>query len=484
MNTVSTHCEQGELAGRIADGVISFLDVPYARDGGRFADALPPQGWSGIRDATRPGPVFPQLPSRLDFVMGPTARNVEMSEDAFRLNVYTPSLEGRLPVIFWIHGGGFLTGGALRCYSGNQLARSGRAVVVTFNYRLGVFGNLYLPGTSRGNQSVRDIVAALHWVKRNIERFGGDPDSIVLAGQSAGAWYSQLLMSMTETSGLVRSAVLLSWPGLPPQTPEVAHSVAREFCAIGSFDGPPGDLRNASVPSLLETQAKLLGSRAAFGAIPVGFMPVSDEHVPSAPMKRAAQFAPKPVMISWTRDETGSFFGSNPLLVDATRDAVLARFRQEFGTEGDSQYARSSNRRLGSTPYSSLVELTSYGIFKGPALEAASLLADAGSATYTFEFGVPSHQPHVGAGHCFELPFVFGNFPDWPEAPMLHGINQRFADQLSELTQAYLLNFVETGNPNGDNLPEWKAFRRGEQASLHLSETVTCYPATQEFATP
>jgi para-nitrobenzyl esterase len=212
--TTIPRCAQGALKGNLDDGVHTFFDIPYASDAGRFLPARAASAWNGERDCTRPGPVFPQLPSRLDFVMGPTCRGAEMSEDAFRLNILTPTLSGKLPVIFWIHGGGFLTGGgSLQCYFGDELARSGRAVVVTMNYRLDLLGNLFMKGISPGNLAVRDLEMALRWVKSNIASFGGDPDSIVLAGQSAGAWFTQLLAAMESTSALVKGGIMLSYPG-------------------------------------------------------------------------------------------------------------------------------------------------------------------------------------------------------------------------------------------------------------------------------
>src|SRR6202012_5419111 len=172
-------CEQGALTGIAADDAFTFFDIPYAETGGRFRDAIPPRKWEGTRDCTKRGPIFPQLPSRLDFVQGPYADGLAQSEDAFRLNIFTPSLEGRLPVLFWIHGGGFMTGGGgLKTYSGTALARSGRAIVLTVNHRLGFLGTFYLPGIADGNYSVRDLEAALFWVKRNIQNFGGDPEAI------------------------------------------------------------------------------------------------------------------------------------------------------------------------------------------------------------------------------------------------------------------------------------------------------------------
>ena len=171
------------------------MDVPYASDAGRFKIAQPARPWEGTRDATKPGPVFPQTAGRLSFVMGNTAEEKNQSEGAFSVNIWTPDTEGRCPVLFWMHGGAFMTGGgAIPWYSGEALARDKGIVVVNVSYRLGVLGNLYLPEIADVNLSVHDVNQALVWVHENIRYFGGDPDNITIAGQSAGAWYAVVMM--------------------------------------------------------------------------------------------------------------------------------------------------------------------------------------------------------------------------------------------------------------------------------------------------
>jgi para-nitrobenzyl esterase len=460
--TTITHCAQGVLKGVLDDGVHTFFDIPYAVDAGRFLPALAPSTWPGERDCTRPGPVFPQLPSRLDFVMGPTGRGAEMSEDAFRLNVFTPTLSGKLPVIFWIHGGGFLTGGgSLQCYFGDQLARSGRAVVVTMNYRLGLLGNLFMKGISQGNLAVRDLEMALQWVKSNIGSFGGDPESIVLAGQSAGAWFTQLLTAMKPTSALVKGGIMLSYPGLPPMAPEAAQTMAEQFCAMAGID-PSGDaLRTMSVERILELQTSMLRAQSVFADVPVLFRSVCENEVPANPDAQAREnFAGKPLMIGWTREEMGSFFASNPAMVGATEEQALKKYGEEYGEQGNTFYRRALKRRLNGRAYTSLVDLGSDKLFRLPAIRFATEMESAGSKVFAYQFDFQSPQAEVGAGHCFELPFLFGNFQDWVDAPMLDGIDLTAARSLSACIQAYVLNFVESGDPNGEHLPHWPAYER------------------------
>jgi para-nitrobenzyl esterase len=473
--TTITHCAQGTLKGLLDNSVHTFFDIPYASDAGRFLPAVAPSAWSGERDCTEPGPIFPQLPSRLDFVMGPTARGVDMSEDAFRLNVFTPTLSGKLPVIFWIHGGGFLTGGgSLQCYFGDQIARSGRAIVVTMNYRLGLLGNLFMKGISSGNLAVRDLEMALHWVKANIDNFGGDPDAIVLAGQSAGAWFTQLLAAMKSTSSLVKSGIMLSYPGLPPSTPEAAQATAEQFCAIGEIDSSGDALRTMPVERILELQTSMLRRQSVFAEVPVLFRSVCDNEVPANPGVQAfASFAGKPLMIGWTREETGSFFASNPAIVDATEAQALEKYNEAYGEQGASSYKRTLKRRLNGRPYTALVDLSSDRLFRRPAIEFANGMNAAGSNVFAYQFDFPSPQAGVGAGHCFELPFVFDNFEDWVQAPMLGGLDLATARSLAVRIQEYLLNFVEFGDPNGDHLPYWSPYQRlQERRIMHFAEVI------------
>jgi para-nitrobenzyl esterase len=396
--------------------------------------------------------------------MGPTAKGVDMSEDAFRLNVFTPALSGKLPVIFWIHGGGFLTGGgALQCYSGHHLAKSGRAVVVTMNYRLGLLGNLFMRGVSQGNLAVRDLEMALQWVKSNIAGFGGDPDGIVLAGQSAGAWYTQLLTAMKSTSVLVKGAIMLSYPGVPPATPDAAQIKAERFCTMAGIDSHGEALRTMPVERILELQTSMLRADSQFGEVPVLFQTVSSSDVPADPGEQAREnFAGKPLMIGWTREEMGSFFASNPALVDATQEQASKKYNEAFGMQGDEFYKRALKRRANGRPYTTLVDLGSDKVFRLPAVKFAAKMESTGSNVYVYRFDFQSPQINVGACHCFELPFVFGNFEDWPNAPMLEGVDLAACRSLSASVQEYVLNFVETGNPNGAHLPFWPGYERSQ----------------------
>ena len=169
-------------------------------------------GGHALRQRARPR--FSSDKSRLSSVLGNKPGEGNQSEDAFHVNVWTPSLTGSRPVLFWIHGGAWVTGGgALPWYRGANLAKNGDVVVVTVSYRLGALGTLYLPGVTDGNMAVGDLLAALKWTKDNIAAFGGDSDNITVAGQSAGAWYTLMLTGHPEASRLFKRSIAMSYPG-------------------------------------------------------------------------------------------------------------------------------------------------------------------------------------------------------------------------------------------------------------------------------
>lgn len=474
-NQANAVCEQGPLTGTATDGVLSFFDIPYAENGGRFREAKPPRKWAGTRDSTQPGPIFPQLPSRLDFVQGAYSKGLEQSEDAFRLNIFTPGTEGHLPVLFWIHGGGFMTGGcSLENYSGAALAKSRRCVVVAVNYRLGILGNLYLPGVSDGNHSVRDLETALFWVKRNIRNFGGDPETVVVAGQSAGGWYTQVLAGMKSTSGAISGAVVLSSPSLNPLSTDEALANAREFCNLANVNDAARQLPGLPIDDLLEAQQKLVVSKVSYGSVAIVAYPVQNEHLPADLAESAALFAPKPMMIGWTREELSAFFASDQHMIDTPEEKVIEKYKEAFGVSGLLHYTRSVKKRLGGTPYSAIVDLVTDQWFKQNSLRAAKVLSRNGGAVYTYQFEYSSLQPNLGACHCFDIPFWLGNFEESKNGPMLSGLDGSKAGILSSVMQEYLLNFMHTGSPNSAALPVWEPVKDGEVQTMHFGDYIFC----------
>lgn len=195
--TTIINLPQGKLEGLDLNGCKQFMDVPYASDAGRFKIAQAVKHWEGTRDATKPGPVFPQTAGRLSFVMGNTEEEKNQSEGAFSVNIWTPDTEGCCPVLFWMHGGAFMTGGgAIPWYSGEALARDKGIVVVNVSYRLGVLGNLYLPEIADVNLSVHDVDQALNGLYRRAGLFSFNGGTAPYLKAEAAAMTDQLLAKL------------------------------------------------------------------------------------------------------------------------------------------------------------------------------------------------------------------------------------------------------------------------------------------------
>lgn len=463
---VLAQCDQGMLRGSRRQGVSRFLDVPYADDLQAHERFQPPRAarpWKGIRNAQERGPIFPQLPSRLDFVMGPREAGVAQSENAFRLNIWTPSATGKLPVLFWIHGGGFLTGGgSLPCYDGEALARSREVVVVSVNYRLGILGNLYYPGIADGNMAVQDLLAAFDWVTKNIASFGGDEQRITVGGQSAGAWYTQLMMAIPGVSERIQRAVMMSLPDVPPLTPDSAEKLARTYCELAQIELCAESLVNMPVADLLTNQVKLLRSQGAVADVPQTFMAVISDLVPvDIGAEAARRFAGKEVLIGTTREEMSSFLGSRPDVLMIGKEQVVAIMQSKQVSDALALYADYEALRKQAIPYLVLVDFMSDRLFHEGSVALAQALSERGSQTYLYSFDLASPQENVYACHCLEMPFFFNAPENWAETPMFDNFPPHVKKKMSDTFSGSVLRFVCSGNPATSLTGEWLSFDRG-----------------------
>jgi para-nitrobenzyl esterase len=250
--------------------------------------------------------------------------------------------------------------------------------------------------------------------------------------------------------------------------PSKAQAMAVQLCETAGIALSGKELLALPIERILQAQTQLTGAVAKFAEVPIAFMPVASGCVPVNPGAAAPErFGGKPVFIGWTRDESGSFFASSPALLDATKEQALQKFKDEFGDDGKTRYESVAEGRFERKPYAALVELSSEKLIVGPTRRFAKRMADAGSGVFAYRFDFPSPQPNVGACHCLELPFFFGNFENWIDAPMLEGLDEPRSRALSDQIQSYFLNFVESRNPNGAGLPSWTAFY-GDDGELML----------------
>jgi para-nitrobenzyl esterase len=457
----------GPVRGTVAGDHRSFEGIPYAAPpvgSRRWAPPQPATPWSTTRDATKPGSACPQTAG---FLGDPASDN----EDCLYLNVTTPRhANGRLPVMVWIHGGGYYSGsGAL--YGPERLVEKGGVVVVTLNYRLGVFGFLDHPalGGDTGDYGLEDQQAALRWVRDNAARFGGDPANVTLFGESAGGVSTCAHLASPALAGLFRRAIVQSGPcALTTQWPyadgnwvirprAVAErqgiSLARK---VGCETGEAACLRAVPVAKLLQASDGGQGYGPAAGG------PV----LPVEPAKALAtgRFNRVPVMQGTTRDEHRTFVAAIEQFTGHT--VTDADFRAEVeGFFGPKRAEGILARYESGNPSTALAAVWTDYTWACPALSTDRLLS-AHVPTYAYEFADENapwarDEPSfpTGAFHASELQYLFDD--EQFRAP-LTASQRRLSDQMI----GYWTRFAHTGDPNGDGAAFWPRFTGGRVQSL------------------
>ncbi|MDI9918242.1 carboxylesterase family protein [Rhodococcus sp. IEGM 1379] len=416
MSEVIASTTSGQFRGVRRESSLYFGGIPYAR-AARFQRPEPAEPHIGIRDATAPGTVFPQPPSRLERVMGPPVPEPEQSEDSFTVTVTTPSLTGRRPVMVWLHGGGYSSGGgALPWYDGDALSTEGDVVVVSVNYRVGVLGYLLLDGVSEGNLGVHDQIAAIEWIRTNIDAFGGDPDSITLFGQSAGAHSIVNLLSSNASLTGIRRVILHSSPRLDIN---FSHSTAvqngKAFARILGSD--PNTAPLADVLEAFRGTAIEFGKRSG-NVVQPPFAPVSE-------------VAPLP-------EESGTFTDAPDAIIGYTHDEGSAFLRVALDPSRDEEEALTQN------------------MFADTAVELADTFATAGASVYTYRFDWTPGENTFGATHCIDLPFVLGSQKSWQGSPMLGDAEWSTVEELGRQIRQLWISFAHNGSPDGGK--SWKTY--------------------------
>ena len=481
---------QGKLEGETHSGGERFKGIPFARPPIgplRFQAPESPETWSGVREATAFGPSAPQI--------GPVNRMIRsiigaagsrQSQDCLYLNVWTPKIDNaRRPVMVWIHGGAFILGsGSTAMYGGERLASRGDVVVVTINYRLGALGFLRWDGVGRDgdrpptNLGIRDQIAALEWVRDNIEVFGGDPENVTVFGESAGAMSIGALLGIPSARGLFHKAILQSGAAHNVSTEEKATRVAEYF-----FDAL--ELSAPTLEGVLELPVTRLMQAQASATVRVGlndgmmaWQPCVDgdliTELPLAAIDRG-DAAEIPILIGTNRDEYQLFtFADRDRLddvglvervrrivrrSDADEDELVERV---LGTYGP----RTGRRDPGANQR--WVTLQSDRIFHYP----ASRLADAQAAhqprtyTYLFEWAPPVLGRALGACHGLDLPFVFGGVKTGLMRAGL--LTNRAAGPLCDHMQDAWASFARTGETDQGGLPEWPAYQVPRRYTMSL----------------
>ncbi|MER6346973.1 carboxylesterase/lipase family protein [Streptomyces sp. NPDC001595] len=478
-----TEVSGGPLVGRLegpGHRVAAYRGVPYAAPPvgpDRFAPPRPHPGWTEPLRVDGPvGTVPLQLPSPFAALMGDPV-DPPRTEACLTVNVWAPATgDGPHPVLVWLPGGSFLTGGAdLPRYDGAELAAQEGIVVVLVNYRLGALGFLApswarpaalegsgtslsfrtAPGTTHvTNAGLLDQIAALRWVKREIHAFGGDADRVTVLGQSAGGQSLAALLALPQVRPLFRRAALHSAPlGMPPLTREEAARTADDFLA--ALDTDPAGLRTVSGERLLLAQRDLLTRPRPRGDVRPPFQLVADGAVVPADLPSALRAAPPPagldLLAGVTRHECGLWYGKDRGLDGITHAEVAAEFSGVFGARAEEalrHYASGAPLRV------AFEELKTDAFFITPTQRFADL-ADSWGANvrlFRFDWQVPGEGAGLRACHCVDIPFVLGR-EEARHAPLFADADQAELTALRTRVRRLWGAFVRTGAPADDWLP-------------------------------
>ncbi len=469
----------GTVRGRRAEGLAIFRGIPFAQppvDALRFAAPQPPRRWDGVREAMEFGPAPPQS--------GPLRAAGATGTEWLTVNVWSPDPgAARLPVLVWIYGGAYMSGSSGDpVYDAALIAREG-LVVVSFNYRVGAEGFAQLCGAPT-NRGLLDQLAALHWVRQNIARFGGDPQRVTLCGQSAGAGSIATLLTMPLAVGLFQRAIAQSVPGTY-YTPALAADIAAALAArLGAAPTVAG--LAAIDPQRLADEVDLLSSelpahadrwgRVAHGGLL--FSPVVDgEVVPDVPWRAlaAGRAAGVELLTGHTRDEFRLFPALSGHLGTITeQDATTALRIFAPGTDGEQAY-RSNYPHACAEDLYELVH--SDAMFRMPTLHLAQAHSAAGGTAFLYELRWPSPAlgGAQGACHALDIPLLFGTFSS-PTARMLLGEQEPSAEARTladEIRRAWT-KFAVHGDPG------WAAYRTDQRLTRLLDTDPSTAPYPEE----
>ncbi len=466
--------ELGDILGFKKDGVNYFLGIPYSSGLGaekRFCSPEPIEPWEGILDATTNKPIPPQRPSRLAKVMGDFS--LLYNEDCLTLNIWSPTnKKEKLPVIFWIHGGAFVSGsGSLDWYSGESFARDQEIILVGINYRLGALGFLYHPDISKGNMGIQDQILALEWVSKNIESFGGDSANITIMGQSAGARSAFALLANNKARHFIKNVIFQSGFFNSFETRDVASEKAEKFAKIAGVKVK--QLKKISVEDILDTQTAVAQTGAIFASVNVPFFPVIDGEIIPANTHAAALegAADKCIMLGTTHDEMHAFLSGNPEIETAPLKKIEEVFRREFINDWEIILKNCQRRAPGATSMEILSLGLNIAFFEGQTAAIANDFAEQGIDAWLYRFDWKSPASAFGACHCIELPFLFNTFKKWLP-PMIAGLDLNEGLNLSKVLQKTWGTFAKYGDPNHDDIAYWPKFSEKQHSEIHWNKYI------------
>ncbi|GGG48462.1 esterase [Croceivirga lutea] len=486
-STPKVKTELGVIRGVQEDGVDSFKGIPFAAPPVgefRWRAPQPLSPWEGELDATEYGANCAQS----GWGGAPGTISEGSSEDCLYLNVWKPAdvnSGANLPVMVWIHGGGFVGGsGSGAGIAGDEFAKKG-VVLITINYRLGRLGHFAFPALSaehpeehKGSYAYMDQIAALQWVQKNIAAFGGNPDNVTIFGFSAGGVSVHSLMTIPDAKGLfhkaisesggARDGVLTGRPireeNASPFYPVSAETIGINFAKKHGIDGTDADalakLRALPVEEIVDSGQETDGE----GGPRIYSGPILDGKLVTETAESAYNAGRQmqiPLMIGSNSAEIGGGFVNN----SKTKEELFSLFG-DFKEEAKAAYDPDGTKDFEEV----ITKFNTDWVWGEPGRFAARAFAEKGEPTFIYHFGfVPEpmkERMKYGAGHGSEVGYVFNNLDARWGNPETTPEDKKVA----EIMNGYWVNFAKTGNPNGDGLPNWPVYTKnaGEIMDIQL----------------
>ena len=491
-----TNTQHGKVRGYVLRGIHYFLGMPYGADTSGANRFLPPQKpapWNDVFPALWWGNTAPQNMENRYANRFASFRDHwnydDVSEDCLRINVFTPGVNDgkKRPVMFWIHGGGFVNGNGIEQdgYNGENFARLGNVVFCSINHRLGPLGFCNLAGVggekfaASGNVGMLDIVAALEWVRDNIGNFGGDPGNVTIMGQSGGGAKVCILTAMPSAKGLFHKAVVLS--GASRRAADKASSEKLGAAVVKEAGLSPADLdKLQSMPwkdfYAIATRAQQSVAReaGAGGGLTRGFSPVVDGSLlPQHPYDpvAASTAADVPMIISSVQNEQSPSW-TDASLESITLDQVAERLKQRagFGVGFGDKAKEVVEAYAKAFPGRKPVEIWSLASSNRQSVVAlADVKSRQPAPVYVnwFTWQPPLFDNRMRAFHCVDISFWFYN----TDLMLTHTGGGPRPKALSAKMAGALLQFMKAGNPNGGGLPNWPKYSAAKGETMILDDS-------------
>ena len=487
----------GKVRGYRNDDVYTFRGVRYGAStaaANRFMPPRPPTPWANAMDASDYGYSAPQTnaaivrtPSRdaaLNDIFAASngyRSDQDESEDCLFLNVWTKSLlqGAKRPVLVWLHGGGFASGtGSALLYDGTNMARRSNVVMVSINHRLNAFGYTHLAeiGGSdyaiSGNVGQLDIMLALQWVRDNIDRFGGDPNRVLIFGESGGGAKVSFLLASPPAKGLFHRAVIESGPGITMADSASATQVAEQLLSeLNIKRAALSRIHELSTAEVLAAYFSALAKMPSRGLGGGPFSPVlTPDVLPAHPFEPIASpiGADVPVIVGWNRTEATLFQISDAAAFTLDDKGLDARLQGLFADRAPR--IKQAYMQAGGTPSDIYFRIASDQLMGANSILLAERKAaqqKAPAYLYRFDWLSPALGGRLRSPHGLEMPFVFDNTEEG--GYVLTGGGARPARLAARMRAAWAA-FAETGNPNVAQLPAWRPYDSGTRNTMVFND--------------